>query len=215
MLEDITGKEIKEQFKSNKKLRLIVTVVGGLIVLTIGYFVYKQFIFNPSNEKSKEAYWPGLNYAVADSADLALDELRVHKNNYDGKVGGEVAQFVFARQLMAKGEFKKALAELEGVDLEDTYASIMAVGLQADCYSEMSKYEDAANLYMEAANMDENDMTTPMYLMKAGLCAEEVKDFTKATEIYEQIKSDYSAFASQKTIDKYITRAKNQSTGNK
>src|SRR5690606_16955722 len=99
-----------------------------------------------------------------------------------------VAQFVYARQLMAKGEFKKALEELEGVDVEDTYVRVMAIGLQADCYSELKNYEKAADLYMEAAEMNTNDMTTPGYLFKAALVAEEVKDFTKATELYERIK---------------------------
>lgn len=214
MLEDITGKKIKEQFKSNKKLRLTVAIVGGVIVLIIGYLAYINFVWNPANEKSKENNWIGLNLATADSTDLAIDELKVHKNKFDGKVGGEVSQFAYARQLMSKGEFKKALEELEGVELEDTYASIMAVGLQADCKSEMKKYADAANLYLQAANIDENEFTTPMYLMKAGLCAEEVKDFKKATEYYERIQQDFSDFARQKTIDKYVARAKNQTTGN-
>lgn len=210
MLEDITGEELKNQFKSNKKLRMTTMIVGGLIVAILGYFAYRQFVYNPSNEKSKDNYWIGLNYATADSTDMAIDELSVHAKNYDGKVGGEVAQFVYARQLMAKGDFQKAIDELDGVNLSDTYVSIMAKGLKADCLSELKKYEDAANLYLEVADMDDNEFTTPTYLMKAGLCAEELNDFEMATTCYQRIKDDYTAFAAQKTIDKYIARAENQ-----
>lgn len=210
MLEDITGEQIKEQFKSNSKLRLVTMVVGGLIVLVIGYFVYRQFIYEPANEKSKENYWIGLNYATADSTQMAIDELSVHTKNFDGKIGGEVAQFVYARQLMAKKEFQKAIDELDGVNLNDTYASVMAKGLKADCLSELKKYEEAANLYMEASEINANDMTSPMYLMKAGLCAEELNNFEMATECYQKIKDNYAAFASQKSIDKYISRASNK-----
>ena len=154
-------------------------MVGGVIVIVLGYFAYIQFMWNPDNDKSKDSYWAGLNYATADSTDMAIDELEAQVKKFDGKVGGEVAQFVLARQYMAKGEFKDALKELENVDLSDVYVSVMAKGLRADCHSELKDYEKAANLYLEAAEASDNDFTAPMYLMKAGLCAEELKDFTK------------------------------------
>ena len=39
---------------------------------------------------------------------------------------------------------------------------------------------------------------------------EKEKDFEKATECYQKIKDDYSSYASQKVIDKYLTRASNK-----
>jgi predicted negative regulator of RcsB-dependent stress response len=210
MLENITGEEIKSQFKSNKKLRLITFAVGGLLVLVLGYFLYLQFIWSPANEKSKDQYWIGLNYAAKDSTEVALDELRKTKNNYDGKIGGEIAQFAYARQLMNEGEFNKAIDELEGVDVEDTYVRVMAIGLQGDCLSELEKYADAANKYLEAADMSDNDFTTPTYLKKAGLCAEEVNDYEMAATCYQRIKDDYSQFANQNQIERYLARAESQ-----
>tara|TARA_B110000305_G_scaffold148376_1_gene164693 strand:+ start:1944 stop:2585 length:642 start_codon:yes stop_codon:yes gene_type:complete len=212
MLEDISGEKIKEQFKSNKTVRIITMVVGGIIVLALGYFIYRQFVWQPANEKSKDTYWAGLNYAAKDSTELAIDELQVQVKKYDGKDGGEIAQFVLARQYMNKGEFKKAITELEGVDVNDTYVQIMSIGLQADAYSELENYVEAAKLYKMAADMNENELTTPMYLMKAGLCLEEINNFEKATEYYITIKENYSAFASQKIIDKYIARTENKTS---
>lgn len=213
MLEDITGEQLKEQFKSNKKLRMTSMIVGGIIVIVLGYFAYMQFFWNPNNEASKDSYWEGLNYAIApDSTDAAIDELHAAVNKYDGKIGGEVAQFAYARQLMEKGEFKSALKELDGVDVSDTYVQIMVIGLKADCHAEMEEYEKAANMYLDAAEMSDNELTAPMYLFKAGLCAEEIKNFEKATECYQSIKDDYTSYASQKQIDKYIARAGSKST---
>lgn len=212
MLEDISGEKIKEQFKSNNQLKLITMIVGGVIVIVLGYFAYIQFMWKPDNDKSKDSYWIGLNYATSDSTDMAIEELESQVKKFDGKVGGEVAQFVLARQLMSKGEYKDALKELEGVDVSDIYVSTMAKGLKADCHSELKEYEKAANLYLEAADANDNEFTTPMYLMKAGLCAEEIKDFAMATECYEKIRDNYTSFASQKAIEKYIARAKNKTT---
>lgn len=212
MLENLSGQEIKNQFKTNKTLRLTTFIVGGIAVVALGYFVYLQFVWNPGNEESKDKYWPGLNLAVADSTDAALAELKPIKERYDGKIGGEIAQFVYARQLMNKGEWQKAIEDLEGVDVEDTYVSIMAIGLKADCLSELEKYEEAANLYLEAADMADNDLTTPTYLKKAGLCAEQLKDFTMAAECYKRIKDEYLDFARTNSIDKYYARANSQGT---
>jgi tetratricopeptide (TPR) repeat protein len=184
--------------------------VGGVLLVVVGYFAYRQFLWNPDNEKSKDAYWVGLNYAAKDSTDLAIDELQGTVKKYEGKIGGENAQFVLARQYMAKGEFKKALKELEGVKASDTYISALVVGLQADCYSDMKNFEKAGSLYLNAAKVNANDFTTPMYLYKAGLCAEKVKDFEKAVEAYTAIKDDYPTYASQKGIEKYIARASNK-----
>jgi predicted negative regulator of RcsB-dependent stress response len=209
MLENLSSQDLKEQFKNNKNLRMITIGVGSIVVLILAYFAYKQFIWKPANEKSKDAYYAGLNYAVKDSVDLAIDELAPVVKKYDGKQGGELAQFVLARQYMTKGEFKKALKELEGVNVNDTYIAVYALGLQGDCYSEMNKFPEALDMYMDAAEKVDNEKTTPEYLFKAALVAEELKDFEKATELYTRIKENYTQFSNVKTIDKYIGRVKN------
>ena len=215
MLEDITGEEIKKQFKTNKVLRYVTIGVGVLVIGILGYLLYRQFVHKPANEKSKDSYWEALNYAKKDSTAIAIDYLESNVKKYDGKVGGEIAQFVLGRQLMTNRDFKAAIKQLEGVELEDTYVSIMAIGLHADCLSDLKKYEDAANKYLEAADVLENELTTPMYLMKAGLCAEEIKNFPKAAEIYQRIVDDFPGYAGQYQIDKYLSRASNKKAGKK
>jgi tetratricopeptide (TPR) repeat protein len=210
MLDNFSFEDFKKQLKENDKLRLTTYGLGALIVLSLGYFTYKQFIWGPSNEKSKDAYWSGLNYAAKDSTDKAITLLEPAVKNYDGKQGGELAQFILARQYMSKGNFQKALDELEGVDVKDTYVSIFKIGLQGDCYSELKQYEKALDFYVEAAELNENEKTTPEYLFKAGLVAEKLKDFEKASEFYTRIKSNYLTFSSNKTIDKYIARTANK-----
>jgi tetratricopeptide (TPR) repeat protein len=99
---------------------------------------------------------------------------------------------------------------LEGVKLKDTYGPAMVLGLQGDCNSEMKKYKEALDAYKDAANADENEFTTPLYLFKAGQVAEELNDFATAKEMYERINKDFYQFGQQKQIDKYIARAENK-----
>ena len=44
---------------------------------------------------------------------------------------------------MKKGEYKKAIEALEGVDVNDTYVAAMAIGMQGDCYSELGNFKKA------------------------------------------------------------------------
>lgn len=210
MLENLSGQDIKTQFKQNKTLRMITIGVGAVVLLVLGYFLYKQFIWKPANEKSKDAYYEGLNYAAKDSTDKSIGALSGVVKKYDGKIGGELAQFVLARQYMEKGKFKKALEELDKVDLNDKFLSVYAIGLQGDCYSEMGKYNEAMELYADAAAKNENEKTSPEYLFKAGLCAEELKQPAKALEFYQEIKDKYLTFSNVKTIEKYIAKVANQ-----
>lgn len=209
MLENFTSEEIKKQFKSNKNLRLVTFTIGGLIVLVVGYLLYYQFVSVPKGKKSEDAYWHGLNLAEKDSTELAIEELTAQVKKYDGYKGGENAQFILGSQYMKKGEFKKAIEVLEKVKVNDTYVSALTIGLQGDCYSELKKYKEAAAKYKEAAKESINEWTTPMYLFKAALCAEELQDFEAALKLYEEIRDGYTNFANTKTIDKYIARVSN------
>jgi len=202
--------DIKRQFKDNKRLRLITFGAIALIVAILGYILYRQFVYAPNNQKANEGYYRGLNLAAKDSVDAAIAELEPFVKKNDGYQGGEVAEFTLARQYMAKGDFQKALKLLEGVKLKDTYGPAMALGLQGDCYSEMGKFKDAMEYYIDAADANENEWTTPTYLFKAGQVAEEIKDYAKAKELYERINQDYYMFGQQKTIDKYIARVSNK-----
>lgn len=206
MLEDLSGQQIADEFKSNKKLKTTTYVVGGVLLIAILFFAYRQFMWKPANEDSKNSYWVGLNYAAKDSTNLAIEELETAVAQYDGKVGGEVAQYVLGRQLMEQGEFEAALDELGSVKVSDTYLSSLVIKLQADCYSQLKDYETAANMYLDAAAINPNENTTPEILFAAGQCAEEIKNFEKALECYQQIKDEYPNTSKGMSIDKYIAR---------
>lgn len=211
MSEEFSLVSIKEKINSSKKLKITTYIIAGLLILAFFYFLYYVFIFGPANTESKSSYWRGLNYAVRDSSDKAIQELEPAVENYDGTVGGEVAQFLLATQYMKKGRFEDAIAQLEETDVDDTYLSAMKSGLIADCKNEMKDYAGAVELYIEAASVNENKFTTPMYLFKAGLCAEKVKDFGKAVECYQKIKDDYPDYGNRK-YEKYLSRASNKQT---
>jgi tetratricopeptide (TPR) repeat protein len=210
MANEFNFSKLKQQFKENKQVKTATMIVGGLLVVILGYIVYRVFVYGPKNEKASDSYYEGYNLAEKDSTDAAITSLESTIRKYDGAENIEPAKFKLASLYMKKGSFKKAYDLLDDTDLDDTYGPAMILGLKGDCQSEMGKYADALDLYEEAADVDDNEMTTPMYLFKAGLVAEELKQLDKAAELYERIRDNFSNFASQKAIEKYIARVTNK-----
>ena len=158
MIDQLSFDDLKNKFNQNKNFKIGTYVVGGLLVAIILYFSYRQFIWGPANEKSNDGWWVALNYISKDSTDQAIRVLEPFVKNNDGKTGGEIGQYLLGKQYMKKGNYVAALKMLEDVNLNDTYVSTMSLGLQADCHSQMKHYDQALELYVSAANKEENDI---------------------------------------------------------
>tara|TARA_Y100000991_G_scaffold64359_1_gene48083 strand:- start:5145 stop:5816 length:672 start_codon:yes stop_codon:yes gene_type:complete len=220
MTENFSLEDFKKKFSENKSFRITTITAGALVVLVLGFLSYRQWMWKPDNEKSKETYFVALNAIANDGKNNLADtskagsktdpikKLQRSVKKYDGKIGGEVSKYILATQYMRKGKYKEALVLLENVNVDDTYVSVEVIGLQGDCQSELKNYDKAYALYQEAAATNENDFTSPMYLFKAGLIAEKLKKYNEAVTHYEKIATIYpkSFYAKEKNLEAYIAR---------
>ncbi|MBT7816868.1 MAG: hypothetical protein HN566_09050, partial [Polaribacter sp.] len=67
---------------------------------------------------------------------------------------------------------------------------------------------DALEYYEKAANKKSNEFTTPMFLFKAGQTAMSLEKYSKAEQLFAQIKENYSKSDQAKDIEKFINAAK-------
>jgi tetratricopeptide (TPR) repeat protein len=203
--------QLIEKAKNSKTFKTVSYAVGAIAVLTVLWFAYQQFIFKPANEKSKTAYWRAMVYLENGESDNALEEfLRVAKK-YDGKVGGEISQYMAGRLYMDKGEFKTALKYLEKAKLKDLYLGTMVIGLQGDCHSELGDFKKAVKMYEKAAKRKANEFTTPMFLMKAALIHEvKLDNFKEAEKIYTRIEMEFYEYFKTNNVEKFKERAANK-----
>lgn len=217
MSEGITKEEIIEEFKGNKILKYSTYIVGAIVLAGLIYLAYNKFIAGPKNLESESAVANGIMYLQKDSTKKAISEFEYLTDEYNGYKGGEIAQYALGNLYYKQGNYEAALNELKDVNIEDTYLMTLAIGAQGDCYSQLKDYPNAVKMYIKAAERDDNDATSPIYYFKAGLNAAAAGDYEKAASYYQIIKDKYPMYASQKEIEKYITRAKNttvKSSGN-
>ena len=217
----VTLSTFERYFAENKKS---LTIIFGAIILVLGgYFGYRIFYKAPRETKSREMIWKAQHYFDVKVGTNEADSFKLAKegkdsfygfeyitNEFDGTMAGEIAQYCFGIILLNEGRYDEAIEHLEGVDVEDLLISSMTIGLTGDAYSELGDYDQAIAKYKEAAEHNENEFTTPLYLKKAAILYEEKGDYSSALDLYETIRDKYEKSAQGGDIDKYIARAKNK-----
>ena len=104
------------------------------------------------------------------------------------------------------GKYKEAIDFLERFKTKDELLGPIKLGATGDAYAEMGNKEKAVKLYLEAAELNKNKFTTPIYYLKAGNLYELMGNKEKALAMYQIIKDKYSETEEGRTIDKYIAR---------
>ena len=113
MTENFSLEDLKEKYKNSKSFIISSIAIGTVALLVIGYLGYRQFMWKPSNEKSKESYFIALNSLTNNDSNLAMDtskagaktdqikKLQKSVKKYDGKIGGEVSKYLLASQYLS------------------------------------------------------------------------------------------------------------------
>jgi TolA-binding protein len=211
MTDGLNKDELIEQFKGNKILKYATYTVGAVVFVGLIFLAYRNFISIPKNEQSKAAVATGIMWMEKDSVALAIEEFEYVASKFKGHDGAHIANYSLGNLYFQQGRFEDAIQVLNRVKLDDTYLMTLALGTIGDSYSELGEYAQAVKFYERAAKRVENELTTPKFLFKAGLNAEEAGDFAAAANFYQAIQDRFTVFANQKQIEKYVTRAKAKS----
>jgi tetratricopeptide (TPR) repeat protein len=161
------------------------------------------------NDEAAESMWKAEYYFEVDSLDLALNGDNNYPgflevaDNYGGTETGGLAKYYIASIYMKKGDYSAALQYFEESEVGDDILSVMRVGGMGDAQMELGNAQEAADLFERAATMNENDFTTPMYLMKAGYAYKQVGNFEKAASSFSRVAADFPLHADAAIAEKY------------
>jgi len=212
---DSIGKSLSkaEQFLVDHK-KIISYVVGGIALVILGYWGYRQFIYQPKVKQAESEMYMAQIYYEMDSLNLALNGdgkapgfLDII-DNFGNTPSGNLANYYVGMIYLKQGKFDDAIEYLEDFDGDDHIIGPMATGSIGDAHMELGEKEEALENYLEAADQSENSFTTPMYLMRAGWVYEDLGEWEEALKIYERIRDEYFRSYEAIEIKKYIARAK-------
>jgi len=197
-----------------KNQKIILIVVGILILIVLGFFGFRKYYLEPQEKEAQSQLFMAEIYFEQDSLQQALNG----DGNYLGFLdiidqygltrSANLATYYAGISYLRLGEFDHAIEYLKKFDDDDEIAAPMAVGAIGDCYMELDEVEKAVGYYLDAADQSDNELTAPMFLMKAGLGYEIQDKYNQALNTYKRIKKDYPRSFEGTQIDKYISYAK-------
>ncbi|MBS4055736.1 MAG: tetratricopeptide repeat protein [Bacteroidetes bacterium] len=202
-----------EQFIENNQ-KIITIIVAVIALIVVGYFGLQKYYIEPKEKEAQIQLFMAEKYFESDSLNKALygdgNSLGFLDiiSDYGMTKSANLSKYYAGICFLKQGDYNEAIKYLKKFDSDDYIVSNMATGAIGDAYVELNQAEKAAGYYMDAASNKPNELTSPMFLFKAGRAYEMASKFDKAVEAYEGIRNKYPASTEGRTIDKYISHAK-------
>lgn len=214
---DLTQARVKANNFFEQHQKSIIGGIAALVIIVGGWFVYKNLIQGPKEEKAMAQMWMAQVQFEQDSFQVALENpgggysgfLSIIQD-YSGTKAGNMAKFYAGICYLNLGNFESAKKYLEDFNPHGIIGPTMKHGALGDVYSELNEMDKAMSSYKKASESSENELLTPYYLKKLALLHESQNEVDKALEIYKRIKSKYPNSNEALSIDKYIARAENK-----
>jgi tetratricopeptide (TPR) repeat protein len=213
---------LKAQNFWDKNGKIASVVLGAIIVIVGGWFLYKTYVVLPAREKANDTIFPAEEIFdkmtqtgfSKDSINMVLNGgngitgvLSIAKN-YGSTPAGNRAKIIASACYMRTNDFNNAVKYLKDVSSTDaTQIQTTVYTMLGDSYSELKKSDDALEYYQKAAKVNEKDeFMTPEALFKAGLYAETIGKNEIAIDCYTKIRDNYPKSSHAQEMDKYLAR---------
>ena len=218
-IELILGEKGYEYYINNKKKVTFYSVaVLAILLAVLAYkLIYVQMIVEPKEEEATEKLWQAESKAFDEQdweSAINGDSLGFFKGfkqiskKYSGQNAGKIAHYNLGISLLNNKEYENAIIELKKVDFQDELLGTISQGAIGDAYMQLGAVSDAFVYYERAYQRKENELTTPLYLMRAALCLEIEENYSKAIELYEMVYKNYPSSKDALRAEKYAESLK-------
>ncbi len=202
-----------EQFIEDNQMK-ITYAVGVIVVLVAVFLAFNKFYLQPKEEEALTQMFMAENYFEKDSFNLAING----DGNYLGFLdiiddygvtkSANRAKYYTGISYLRMGQYEDAIDYLKKFKTNDLLLAPVKAGAIGDAMLELGNSDDALKQYKKAYSETENELTTPIYKMKAARLLESMDKLEEALKLYEEIKKDYPESAEGTTVDRYIARVK-------
>lgn len=202
-----------EQFIEDNQ-KIISYVVGGIVLVVAAYLGFHKFYLQPKEEEATSQMFMAENYFEKDSFNLAING----DGNYLGFLdivddygitkAANRASYYLGISYLHLGQYEDALDYLNDFETDDLLLAPVAEGAKGDAYLELGESDNALKQYKKAYNMSDNELTAPIYMMKAAKLLESMDELEDALALYQDIKTKYPDSQEATTVDRYIARVK-------
>lgn len=200
-----------EQFIEDNQ-KTITYVVGAVILVVAAYLGFNKFYLQPKEKEALSQMFMAVDYFEKDSFNLAING----DGNYLGFLdiiddygitkSANRAKYYTGISYLHLGQYEDALEYLNDFKTDDLLLEPVTVGAIGDAYLELGENDKALRQYKKAYELTDNELTTPVYMMKAANLLESMDELEDALTIYKDIKARYPKSTEGTQADRYIAR---------
>lgn len=201
-----------EQFIQKNQKTIIIVIVAILVVI-LAIFGLRKWYFQPREVRAAQEMYAAEQWFAQGDYQKALDGDDTYRgflsvaDKYSCTKAGNLAKYYAGIANLRLGNYDQAKHWLKKYNGKDTFTRPIAAMAQGDAEMELGNTAKAIDCYMKAAKMENNYITTPSALFKAGMGYLIQGDNSKAIDCFNQIKSNYPEATEWQEIDKYIALA--------
>ncbi len=202
----------EQYIEDNQKV--ITYVIAAVVLVVGGYLAFHRFYLQPKEKEALSQMFMAENYFEKDSFNIAING----DGNYLGFLdiiddygmtkSANRAKYYTGISYLHLGQYQDAIDYLKKFKTDDLLLAPVKLGAIGDAMLQLGENENALKQYKKAYAETDNELTTPVYKMKAAKLLESMNKFDEALKLYEEIKKDYPQSTEGTTVDKYIARVK-------
>ena len=202
-----------EQFIEDNQ-KMITYIVGGILLVVVAFLGFNKVYLQPKEKEALSQMFMAENYFEKDSFELAVNG----DGNYDGFLdimddygitkSANRAKYYTGISYLHLGQYEDAIEYLKSFKTDDLLLAPVAEGAQGDALVELGETDAALKQYKKAYSISDNELTAPIYMMKAAGLLETMDELEEALSLYKEIKEKYPTSAEGTNVDKYIARIK-------
>ncbi|MDD2380837.1 MAG: tetratricopeptide repeat protein [Mariniphaga sp.] len=190
----------------------ITYAVGVIVVVVIAWLGITRFYMQPREKEALSQMFMAENYFEKDSFNLAINGDGNYLgfldiiDNYGMTKPAKLAKYYTGISYLRLEQYEDALYYLKRFKTKDLLLGPVKEGAMGDARLELGDEQAALKHYKKAYSMNDNELTTPVYLMKAGTLLESMEKTQEALALYKRIKEEFPQSSEGQNVDKYIAR---------
>lgn len=201
----------EEFIQKNQKTLLI--IVAAVLVVILAIFGLRKWVFQPREARAAEEMFAAEQWFQQGDFEKALNGDDTYRgflsviDSYKCTKAGNLAKYYAGVSYLRMGNFDEALRWIKKYHGKDTFTRPLAEMITGDALIEQGNIKGAASHYTKAAKMNDNYITAPTALFKAGMAYLMLEDNKAALDCFQQVKKNYPESTEWPEIDRYIALA--------
>ncbi|MBQ1408559.1 MAG: tetratricopeptide repeat protein [Bacteroidales bacterium] len=203
-----------EEFIEKNK-NLLIGIAIAIVVVVLAIFGAKKLIFEPREQKANEAIFVAEQFLAQGDFKSALygDSTSTDRygvgllqviDKYGSTKAGKHAKYEAAICFLRLGDYEQALKYAGKYNGKDQLTPVINEMIKGDAEVEKGNNDAAIKHYNKAAKMDDNPITAPFALFKAGIVYLMNGDNNKALDCFQNVKDNYPSSTLSSEMDAFI-----------